>query len=230
MTHSREQLPETETKRAGKGFYIALAVCLLAIAGVTAASFFVDTPTPSTNTPATTTAPVRTTVPTTARPVAGEVTGVPDTRTTTATVLTTTTTADNSLFVLPSTNVILREYSGTPVYSETMGEWRTHNGVDFEAAIGSDVKAMADGTVSAIKEDPLWGSTIEIDHGDKLMSRYCGVTPVGIKAGDTVKAGDRIGTVGEIAAEIVDKPHVHVEVLANGKYLDPMTLIRSTTK
>ena len=232
VNHSKEQEPHRDATRSGKGFYIALAVCMLAIAGVTAATFFGPTPASEQPGPTTTRSTWKTAVTTTDKPVAGEVTGVPDTRKTTTTiaVTTTTTAAKQSLFVLPSTNVILLEFSNTPIYSETMGEWCTHNGVDFEAAIGSDVKAMADGTVSAIKEDPLWGVTVEIDHGDKLMSRYCGVKPMGLQAGDKVTAGAVIGTVTEIPAEIVSAAHLHVEVLANGKYVDPMTLIRGETK
>lgn len=212
-------------KRSPKGFYIALALCVLAIIGV-ALILFVDTDdVPMGDATITSTTTVGTTVTTTDRAVAGVVTGVPDTRTTT-TIVTTQTTEKQQLFVLPASNVILREYSDKLVYSETLGEWRTHNGVDFEVKEDATIKAIADGTVSSIETDTLWGEVIVIDHGDKLVSRYCGVSASGISVGQTVKAGDIIGSVSDIPSEIVDAPHIHVEVLANGKYVDPMTLMK----
>lgn len=228
MKHTAEFRPdEAEEKRSSKGFYIALALCLMAIVGV-ALVMFVDTDTPPVDTTPTSGTTRTTVVTTTAKPVAGIQTGVPDTRTTTTTKKTTTTTAAKSnLFVLPASNVILKEYSDQLVFSETLGEWRTHNGVDFEAQEGTAVKATADGTVLTIESDPLWGDILTIDHGDKLISRYCGVTASGVTVGKKVKAGEIIGTVSAIPAEIVDAPHLHLEIIANGKYLDPMTLIRT---
>ncbi len=217
---------ETEEKRTSKGFYIALALCILAIVGV-ALILFVDTDDiPKEDMPMITTTTVTTNSTTTDKAVGGIVTGVPDDRTTTTTAATTTTTEKSSLFVLPASNVILREYSDKLIYSETLGEWRTHNGVDFEVENGATVKAVADGTVSTIETDPLWGEVVVIDHGDKLISRYCGVSASGICEGQTVKAGDIIGSVSDIPLEIVDAAHIHLEILANGKYVDPMTLIR----
>lgn len=228
MNYSNDLRPDgDEKKRSMKGFYIALALCLLAIAGVAVVTLFGDSPDMEGTPTTTVTAP---TIITTERPVAGNVTGVPDTRTTTtvktAAPTTSTTRQQSDLFVFPASNVILCPFSDRLVYSETLGEWRTHNGTDFEAALGEEIKAAADGTVHAVYEDPLWGHVIELDHGDKLLSRYCGVKATGIAAGDTVKAGQVMGTVTEIPGEIADAAHVHVEILANNKYTDPMTLIR----
>ncbi len=228
MNYSNNTDMEEKQKGTGKGFYIALAVCLVAIVGVAIVSFWDREPLmeePS----LTTTQTQRPTVTTTARPVGATATGVPDTRTTATTVKTTTTTKPKALFVLPASNVILEAYSDMPVYSETLGEWRTHNGVDFICDSGENVKAVADGTVSAIKEDALWGQVIEIDHGGKLISRYCGVKPHNVKAGQTVKAGDAIGTVADIPMEITKPSHLHLEMVSNGKTLDPMTLIQGET-
>ncbi len=211
-------------KRTPKGFYIALALCVLAIIGVALILFVDNDDVPPSDTPMTSITTLGTTVTTTDKAVAGVVTGVPDTRTTT-TVAVTQTTEKKQLFVLPASNVILREYSEKMVYSETLDEWRTHNGVDFEVKEDAAIKAIADGTVAKIESDSLWGEVVVIDHGDKLVSRYCGVTASGISEGQAVKAGEIIGSVSDIPSEIVDAPHVHLEVLANGKYLDPMTLI-----
>ncbi len=231
MNYSKNFDSDEKEKGSGKGFYIALAVCLLAIAGVAIASFWGNDPVVE-NPPMSTTKASIATVTTTAKAVDATVTGVPDTRTTTSTVVTTTimtTIQPKPLFVLPSTNVILEGYSDLPVYSETLGEWRTHNGVDFACDDGENVKAVADGTVSSVYEDVLWGGIIEIDHGGKLISRYCGVIPVGLREEQIVKAGDLIGTVGEIPAEIAKPIHLHIEMVSNGKTFDPMTLIQGET-
>ena len=232
MTEKDDFWPENpEQKPPGKGFYVALALCVLAIVGVAAVTFLDDlgggSAQPSTSDPMLTSTTTITTTTTKAQPVDLNATGVPDDRTTTTTAATTTatTTEKDWFFILPSSNVIAKEYSDTLIYSETLGDWRTHNGVDFKADIGSQVKAAADGKVLTVKEDTLWGSVIELEHGDKLISRYCGVQST-VKIGDTVKAGDIIGTVVAIPAEIVKDSHLHFEILANGKYVDPMTLIR----
>ncbi|MBR2405779.1 MAG: M23 family metallopeptidase [Clostridia bacterium] len=223
-----EELP---VKASGKGFYVALAVCLVAVCGVAVATFAgglskAEPQTQTTRALITTTAVQQVVIP---------ATDVKDDRTTTtamkttASVPQTTTTAGEALFVFPASNTVVLPYSAELIYSETLGSWNTHNGVDFAAEAGSTVKAPAGGTVKQIYEDPLWGHVIEIDHGGKVISRCCGVTVQGIKVGDTVKAGQTIGTVSEIPCEIVGATHVHVEIVANDKYVDPLLLIRGKT-
>ncbi len=226
-------------KAGGKGFYIALAVCLVAVCGVAVATFVgglsTDVPDKGSTTGTTKTTAVQ--------QVVIPATDVKDDRTTTmttttTTVITTTSTAPmttattktaGELFVFPVSNRVLLPFSEDLLYSETLGEWNTHNGVDFAAENGQTVKAPADGKIKRIYQDGLWGDIIEIEHGGNVMSRCCGVKAQGVKEGDQVKAGDTIGTVGEIPAEIVSKPHVHLEVLANNKYVDPLLLIRGKT-
>lgn len=236
MKYSNDYRSEgEEKKRSSKGFYIALAVCLVAVAGVAVVTFWNDSPAPGDNDilPTTTTSARAATTTTTVQQVVVPATGVPDDRTTqttaktTATVTTTTVNAGD-LFVFPVSNTVIRDYSEDLIFSETLGEWRTHNGVDFAAEKGAQVKAVADGTIKAIGEDPLWGGMVEIDHGDKLISRCYGVTAKDLKVGQTVKAGQGIGTVCDIPSEILDEPHLHLEVLVNGNYQNPMTLIRGS--
>ncbi len=222
-------------KAGNKGFYIALAVCLVAVCGVAVSTFVGGL---STDTPET---PTTVTTPTTVAQVDNPASDVKDERPTTTTTSvtttttsrtsapTTTTTAATDLFVFPASNRVLTPYSDKPVYSETLGEWSTHNGVDFAAESGQNVKAAADGTIARIYRDALWGDVVEIQHGGNVLSRYYGVKDKGIKEGQAVKAGSVIGTVTDIPAEIVMKPHVHIEVLANDKYVDPLTLIRGET-
>lgn len=228
MKHSTEYKSGGKIRTA-RGFYIAVAICVLALAGIATVTFRNRTPRISgENTTATTArrSPITTTA-TTARQVIVPATGVPDTRTTVTKFVTPPTTAVSTegLFVFPASNVILHDYSDTMQYSETLGEWCTHNGTDFSVEKGKDVKATADGVVIAVWEDPLWGGVIELDHGNKLITRTCGVK-ASVGQGQSVKAGDTIGKADTVPAELLEEPHIHLELLVNGRYQDPMTLIQ----
>lgn len=217
-----------EKKASSKGFYIALAVCLVAVCGVAVSSFVGSVSTEKEGAGSSTVQSVTTT----AKAVALPATNIPDTRTTTSTETTTTSTATTksaNLFVFPASNVVSQTYSDQPVFSETLQAWNTHNGVDFSADKGSEVKALADGTITAVRQDVLWGDCIEIDHGNKIVTRYYGVAAKNITENQSVKAGEVIGTVTEIPAEILEPSHIHVEICANGNFVNPMTLIRGET-
>lgn len=225
---------------SGKGFYVALAVCLVAVGGVAVGTFMNNMAGLGTDTSSQT----ESTTPSTTREQAVDrpVTNVPDDRTTTTqrTTTTTKTTAPTTttsgkpaeLFVLPLSNEVLVEYSdGKQVYSKTMNDWRTHDGVDFKGKKGQKVVALADGTILAIEEDTLWGKTITIDHGFGIQSRYCGVEAAsGLKKGDKVKVSDTIGTLTDIPCELMDGAHLHVEITVNGTYTDPVEAIGREVK
>jgi len=119
-------------------------------------------------------------------------------------------------------------YSGDElVYNKTMMDWRTHGGVDIAAPIGSKVMAVADGTVSEVRDDDLFGTTVVIDHGDGLMSVYSNLakTPT-VSVGDTVAMGAVIGAVGDTAiAESGEVTHLHFAMLQDGKSVDPVDLL-----
>ncbi len=208
----------------GRGFYAALAVCLLAVGGVAVATLgetlFVREGT--TSTPNSETTPVEQIV--SDQPDERKTTTTTTTATTTATTITTTTTAAD-LYILPFGNAVVKAYSdGQPTYSLTMGDWRTHDGTDFVGELGQKVKALADGKVTAISESPLWGAIITVDHGMEVISRYYGVKPA-VKKGDNVKVGDLLGTLTAIPCESADGPHLHLEMSIDGKTVDPVAAI-----
>lgn len=130
-------------------------------------------------------------------------------------------------------DVILNPFSdGELVKSETLGVWKTHDGVDIKADIGATVKAMTSGSVVEVKQDTMWGNCIIIDHGNGVEGHYCNLsTSVSVKAGDHVDAGDPIGVVGNTAeAEISMEPHLHFALKQNGKWIDPIEYINPTSK
>ena len=116
---------------------------------------------------------------------------------------------------------VLAPYSGDElVYSATLGDWRTHNGVDVAAAAGDEVPAVKGGRVSAVEDDALWGGVVEITDAAGCVWRYCGVT-AGCVVGADVATGDVLGVVADIPAEADLDGHVHLECLKDGAWIAP---------
>ncbi|MBO5797456.1 MAG: M23 family metallopeptidase [Clostridia bacterium] len=212
-----------------KGFYVALAVCLVAVGVVAVISLSRMLPPAEEGetTPTTTGTPT-----TTAQGVQNPVTNIPDLRTTTAapttrpTAAPTDTPKPQDLYVLPLTNEVSKAFSpNEPLYSETMKDWRTHSGVDFTGEKGQTVKAAAAGKITAIKTDVMWGGLIEIDHGFGIVTRYCGVSARDIAVGDVVEVGEPIGVLTTVPCEAEEGEHLHFEVLSSGKPLDAVAVI-----
>ncbi|MBQ7295619.1 MAG: M23 family metallopeptidase [Clostridia bacterium] len=135
-------------------------------------------------------------------------------------------TFSNASYVYPFGNEIGREFSLTPVYDETMEDWRIHKGIDFLGEKGSDVVAVGDGKVTKVIADTSWGYCIEVDHGD-FTARYCGIqqgTCVGID--DVVSKGDIIGKLGDTPCESSQQSHLHFETLKEGEHIDPIRAMK----
>lgn len=134
---------------------------------------------------------------------------------------------DSKTIFLPIEGPILTEYTyNSLIYSETLESWVGHGAIDIEAAEGTIVKAAGDGVVKEVYEDDLWGIVIVIDHGKDLQTRYSGLsTKEMVKVGLNVKKGDHISKVGNTAkVEMLMKPHLHFEVIKNGKLIDPRSI------
>ena len=109
------------------------------------------------------------------------------------------------------------------VYNKTLQEWRTHKGIDIAADAGTDVLCAYVGTISDIKYDPRYGDTVIIDHGAGLYTVYCGVkVSEGVSVGHAIEAGTVLGQVsGDVFCEKEDGTHIHFEVLQDEKNMDP---------
>lgn len=126
-------------------------------------------------------------------------------------------------FAWPLDGEIIGEYAPEElVWSETMGQWQSHPGIDIAAAAGEAVTSCADGTVSAAWEDPLWGYVIEITHREGYVSTYANLSTLNmVKEGDAVEAGQVIGAVGDTADCESDMPwHLHFSLTRNGNPVD----------
>lgn len=131
----------------------------------------------------------------------------------------------NDSYVYPLTGDIDRAFSATPVYDETMEDWRIHKGTDFACEPGAQVTSIGNGKVVKVISDPSLGYCIEVDYGD-FIARYCGMeqgTTVIVE--DTVSKGDIIGKVGSIPCESKQESHLHFEIVRSGACEDPMKVI-----
>ena len=129
--------------------------------------------------------------------------------------------------VLPLEGDIIEEFSkGQLVYNRTLEDWRTHNGVDIAAEVGTPVKAAADGVVTKVGNDGLYGFCITIDHGE-FETKYCGLQESDIiNIEQKVEEGEVIGGVGTTAQfEVAEVPHLHFELYKDGQHIDPLSYI-----
>ena len=112
-------------------------------------------------------------------------------------------------------------------YNETTRDWRTHNGVDFSAPEGTPVTAAADGVVYTTYTDDAMGTTVVIRHEGGYTTVYSSLSEeLAVKAGDTVKLGQTIGTVGSTALlENALSPHVHFSVSYRDSEMDPLEFL-----
>ena len=133
-----------------------------------------------------------------------------------------------TFFVRPVTGEVLREFSGDElVYDRTMGDWRTHNGVDFLAADGALVSVIADGTIEDVYRDEYYGTGVLVNHGGGLKSVYLGlIENATVTVGQEVAAGETIGAVSTSALfESLEQAHLHVEMSLDGERVNPLDYI-----
>jgi len=126
---------------------------------------------------------------------------------------------------MPVNGEIIKKYSGEElVYCSTMSDWRVHQGVDISATPDCEVYAAADGIVVGFSEDMLYGYTAIIEHDDGSMLYYCGLASVPmVTQGLEVHAGDVIGYLGVVPCEANDPPHLHLAMMKDGVFVDPIS-------
>jgi murein DD-endopeptidase MepM/ murein hydrolase activator NlpD len=103
------------------------------------------------------------------------------------------------------------------------GQETFHKGVDFAGTKGEPVVAVAAGVVTWAGERTGFGKLIEINHGDGYVTRYGHNEKTLVSVGQMVKRGDAIGLMGSTGRST--GPHVHFEVLRNGRQVDPLSFI-----
>ena len=95
----------------------------------------------------------------------------------------------------------------------------THTGLDISATTGTDIKAVASGTVICAKYSGAYGNLVKIDHGNGVETWYGHTSKMYVKVGQEVKAGDVIAAVGSTGNST--GPHLHLEIRINGTHVNP---------
>ena len=127
-------------------------------------------------------------------------------------------------FIWPLSGAIEVSYSMDElIFDKTMADWRTHDGIDLEAKLGTRVLAAANGTVEKVYDDDMLGTTVVISHSGGVKTVYSNLAgkPT-VSEGDAVSCGDVIGSVGSTAtAESGEVTHLHFAMESDGKSVDP---------
>ena len=131
----------------------------------------------------------------------------------------------NETFIYPVTGDTDRAFSLSPVYDETMEDWRIHKGADYIAKRGDEVKSIGNGKVVRVISDPVWGYCIDVDYGE-FTARYCGMEQgTTVIIDDIVSKGDTIGKVGFIPCESKQESHLHFEIVKGEVWVDPKEIL-----
>lgn len=232
------------TMKGKVGFYVSLAICVTAI-GLAVWSTYTSysdykekqqevtvTATQANNTVTGITVDLTTTstVATTTEETTTTATTTTATEPTTENTSTTMSAVETMLqvpgsLIYPIDNAkVSKAYSQDVVYSKTMGDYRSHLGLDFQCKKTAKVLAMADGLVSDIYDDERMGTVLIEDCGS-FMIYYSGLDNIKVNLNDSLSKGDTISNVGTIPSENKDGIHLHISVRVNGSYVDPLSVI-----
>lgn len=136
-------------------------------------------------------------------------------------------------FQYPISGDVIMDYAKNKlVYSETLKEWITHEGIDIKAELATPVKASEDGIVEGVKMDPRYGNTIIIAHENGYRTIYSNLSTQNmVYAGKKIKKGEIISGVGEgFGFEFKEGAHVHFEILdENRNSIDVVNYLQKLT-
>jgi len=105
------------------------------------------------------------------------------------------------------------------------GKQQMHRGIDLAAPEGTEVYAAADGVVTAIGDDPVYGKYIIISHSNNWTSLYGHLQKTEINLRSEVRSSTLIGRVGSTGQST--GPHLHFELRQDGRHFDPSGRLRN---
>lgn len=135
--------------------------------------------------------------------------------------------ADAVVFASPVKDGWISSAYGMRVWpaGENKGKNIFHRGIDIAGKAGTQIYSIADGVVDEVINDyensanPKYGKYIVINHPNGIQSRYLHLQDASVSAGQAVKAGQSIGSMGSTGE--VTGAHLHFELYENGKHINP---------
>ncbi|HEX5435925.1 MAG TPA: M23 family metallopeptidase [Gemmatimonadaceae bacterium] len=100
---------------------------------------------------------------------------------------------------------------------------RPHDGIDVAAPMGTPIVAPAAGVVSFVGREHGYGNVLEIDHGNRIETKYAHCSRILVKKGQHVERGEKIALVGDTG--LSTGPHLHYEIHVDGKVVNPLTYV-----
>lgn len=132
-------------------------------------------------------------------------------------------------FSKPLNGDIQKPYSiDKVIYSKTLELWKTHDGIDISAEVGTNVKSIEKGTVEKVYDDSFYGITVVIDHGQGYKSSYSNLDKnTYVKEKQSVKKGQVIGKISNTSiGEIKDDSHLHFILFKDNINVDPTYIFK----
>lgn len=112
----------------------------------------------------------------------------------------------------------------TSEFGEPRGNrWGMHRGTDYGGPEGTPIYAVANGIVSVAERQESYGKWVQIEHPGGMQTRYAHLSRIDVRPGESVSAGQQIGLMGSTGHST--GPHLHFEVIRNGRHVDPESLI-----
>jgi murein DD-endopeptidase MepM/ murein hydrolase activator NlpD len=103
----------------------------------------------------------------------------------------------------------------------------THQGLDYSAAMGTEIRAANSGRAVIVHDMYFEGGLVVIDHGESIFTLYMHLSEFLVKEGASVEKGQPIAKSGSSGR--ATGPHLHFAVQWQGSYLEPSTLLRLRT-
>ena len=128
---------------------------------------------------------------------------------------------------LPTALPVAQAALGSPFGTRTdpiAGVRSLHEGIDFNAEVGTPVRVAADGVVLSAAFHPEFGNLVEVDHGEGLLTRYAHLSQMAVQPGALVRRGMEIGAVGNTGRST--GPHLHFEVRQGGVAQNPAVFLK----
>lgn len=107
------------------------------------------------------------------------------------------------------------------------GRAAMHSGIDFKGSTGQAILSAAQGKVSFAGRKSGYGNCIEVSHGNGLVTRYAHLSSIGVRPGQAVDKGDRLGGMGSTGRST--GTHLHFEVRLNGRAINPRPFLEANS-